>query len=126
MKHYLLIIMAFAITILTAQNTFEYNISSDVTFKVYSETEGKFYKISKQKDFRQDTPEGVAVFDALGFTGKNYYEIAKGIVKNTKDYIKYVDGITNTSVSEIKLEEGSFIATIYGFHITNAFKIKFK
>ena len=68
----------------------------------------------------------INVFDALGFTGKNYYEIAESIVKNTKDYIKYVDNITNIDLSEIKLEEGDFIVTIYGFHITNAFKIKFK
>lgn len=64
--------------------------------------------------------------DALGFSGNDYYEIAKNIVKNTKDYIEYVDSINYTNVSEIKLEEGGFIATIYGFHTTNTFKIKFK
>lgn len=70
--------------------------------------------------------QGVAIFDGLGFTGNDYFEIAENIVNNTKDYIKYIDGLTDIKVSEVKKEKGNYIITIYGYHNTEAFKIEFR
>ena len=50
--------------------------------KVYSETEGKFYKISKQKDFRQDTPEGVALSSFFAYSN----EIASRLYLDKEKY----------------------------------------
>ena len=44
-----------------AQNVLEYNITNNLIFKVYGEEEGKMFKISKEKDFKQNTPEAVAL-----------------------------------------------------------------
>jgi hypothetical protein len=82
MKHYLLLIFIFTTALLTAQNTFEYNLTNDVIFKVYQKEEGKFYKISNQKDFKQNTPEAVAL--SYFFASSN--EIASKLYLDKKKY----------------------------------------
>ncbi len=37
-----------------SQNVFEYNSINKFNFKVYNEDDGKYYKISNEKDFKQD------------------------------------------------------------------------
>ena len=61
MKRYVLIITLLVVNIISSQNVVEYNVRSEMTLKIYSEAEGKFYKISEEKDFKQNTPEAVAV-----------------------------------------------------------------
>ena len=82
MKQYLLISFFFITSILTAQNVFEYNSSNEVSFKVYTEANGKFYKISKLKDFKQDTPENVALSSFFAYSN----EIASNLYLDKKNY----------------------------------------
>ena len=104
MKHYLLTIIIFTTTIITAQNTFEYNLSSDVIFKVYSEKEGEFYKISKPKDFKQDSPEAVAISRFFAYSN----EIASKLYLDKEKYTprddSMYDGIKKTKTKDAYIE----------------------
>lgn len=104
MKQYLLIIIVFITSILNAQNVFEYNLSSNVTFKVYSETEGKFYKISKPKDFRQNTPEAVALSSFFAYSNeialKLYFDKEKCPLREDSTF----EGIKKTKTKDAYIE----------------------
>ena len=69
MKIHLLLSLIFINSIiLNAQSVFEYNVDNDFVFKVYNESEGKFYKISEESDFKQDTPENVAISSFFAYS----------------------------------------------------------
>ena len=71
MKMYLLFGLIFInAVILNAQNVFEYNLENNFIFKVYNENDGKFYKISKESDFKQDSPESVALSSFFSYSNE--------------------------------------------------------
>ena len=70
MKRLILFISLIITTNFNAQNVFEYNIETDVSFKVFPEQDGKFYKISKAKDFKQNTPEEVATSKFFAYSNE--------------------------------------------------------
>ncbi len=92
-----------------SQNVFEYSSSSKLSFKVYDEDEGRYYKISKDKDFKQDSPEDVALSSFFAYSNdiasklylkkENYFsrdkEDFEGI-KKTKDSDAYIQLLHKT------------------------------
>ena len=93
-----------------AQNVLEYNITNNLIFKVYGEEEGKMFKISKEKDFKQNTPEAVAlssffaysndIASKLYFNPENYYEKEEEDfegIKQTPDKDAYIQILHKTN-----------------------------
>lgn len=82
MKKIIFFTILFLNTILHAQEVFEYNLIKDFKFKVYSEDENKFYKISKKEEFTQNTPENVALSSFFAYSN----DIASKLYLNKKKY----------------------------------------
>lgn len=103
MKQYLLLILLFTTSILCAQQVFEYNLETNVLFRVYQKDEGMFYKISKSKEFKQNTPEQVAASSFFAYSNelasKLYLDQSKytpveeanfNLIKKTKSKDAYI------------------------------------
>ncbi len=66
-----------------SQNVFEYNSINKFNFKVYNEDDGKYYKISNEKDFKQDSPENVAISSFFAYSN----DLASKLYLNKKHYV---------------------------------------
>ena len=111
------------------QNVFEYSLVNKLIFKVYGEDEGRYYKISNKEDFKQDSPENVAVSSFFAYSNdlgsklyldkKNYYikddEDFEGIKKTKKEdaYVQLLHK-TNYRLDGDELCYIMFIARVKG------------
>lgn len=86
-----------AVFLVNAQNVFEYNVTNNLILKVYDEDEGKMYKISKERDFKQNTPEAVALSSFFAYSN----DIASKLYLNPESYYtkdeEDFEGIKQTS-----------------------------
>ncbi|MGG8495181.1 hypothetical protein ACQY1Q_02085 [Tenacibaculum sp. TC6] len=87
MRKNIFLILIFFNVIVYAQQVLEYNLVDDLEFKVYSEAEGKMYKISKSEEFKQDTPENVALSSFFAFNN----DIASNLYFDKEKYPKRED-----------------------------------
>ena len=110
MRIFVCISVFLAVFLVNGQNVFEYNITNNLIFKVYGEDEGKMYKISKEKDFKQNTPEAVAlssffaysndIASKLYFNQESYYEKDEEDfegIKQTRDEDAYIQLLHKTN-----------------------------